>query len=106
MQPSKVAPSELKEGRLKAGAAINGIKENHTLKIDVMVLVDLPALICDSVVEIDEGYVRKDKDGELKRQTYEYGELLSSSLEKKRLSVGTEFFRGMEETDCIIIILH
>lgn len=103
---SDIAPSEMKEGRLKAGAAINGIKDNTSLKIDILVVKKEPTLICAESVEFDENDIRRNKHKKPKRITYEYEDISQSSLDKKRLAVGTQFFKGIEPTDFIEIILH
>lgn len=103
---SDIAPSEQKEGRLKAGAAINGIKDNTSLKIDILVMKKEHTLICADSVEFDESDIRRNRYKKPKRITYEYEDISQSSLDKKRLAVGTQFFKGIEPTDFIEIILH
>lgn len=89
-----------------AGAAVNGMKDNTSLKIDVLVVKKEPTLLFADSVEFDENDIRRDKHKKTKRITYEYEDISQSSLDKKCLAVGTQFFKGIEPTNFIEIILH
>ena len=96
---SDVAASRAKEGRLPAGTVVNRIQPGQT--IDVIVLMRSPLLICDTSIEVNESDIRPGK-----RITYKYSDISENSFENQRLAVGTEFFKGVEATDTIYLILH
>ena len=97
--PAEIPPSKRREGRLAAGAVVNRIQPGQ--KIDIIVLMKAPALMCDSAIEFYEDDIRGGK-----RLTYKYSDISDDSFKNQRLAVGTEFFRGMELTDSIYLILH
>jgi len=100
LDPSDIAPSERKEGRLKAGSALNCLQDDTSLKIDVLILKKSTSVICDDMVEFYEDDIRD-------RKTFTYEEVTGkSSFQKKRLAVGTSFFKHMKSTDIIEIIVH
>jgi hypothetical protein len=95
--PSDIAKSRYKEGRLPAGAVLNRIQPGQT--IDVIVLKKSPALLCDTSIEINETDIRK-------RITYKYSDITTNSFNNQRLAVGVKFFRDVQPTDTIYLILH
>ena len=95
--PSDIAESRYKEGRLPAGSVVNRIQPGQT--IDVIILKKSPSLLCDTSIEINETDIRK-------RITYKYSDISDSSFNNQRLSVGTKFFKDMQQTDTIYLILH
>ncbi len=95
--PSDIAKSRLKEGRLPAGSVLNRIQPGET--IDVIVLKKSPALLCDTSIEINETDVRK-------RIAYKYSDISTNCFRNQRLPVGTKFFKDMQPTDTIYLILH
>jgi len=97
--PADLPESRLKDGRLPAGTVVNRISPGQT--IDVIVLMKSPLLLCDSTIEINEDDIRLGK-----RIVYKYTEISDNSFENQRLAVGTGFFKGIEPTDTIYLILH
>jgi hypothetical protein len=95
--PSDIAESRYKEGRLPAGSVLNRIQPGET--IDVIVLKKSPALLCDTSIEINETDVRK-------RIAYKYSDISDNCFNNQRLPVGTKFFKDMQPTDTIYLILH
>jgi hypothetical protein len=95
--PSDIAKSRYKEGRLPAGSVLNRIQPGET--IDVIVLKKSPALLCDTSIEINETDVRK-------RIAYKYSDISDNCFNNQRLPVGTKFFKDMQPTDTIYLILH
>jgi len=95
--PSDIAESRYKEGRLPAGSVVNRIQPGQT--IDVIVLKKSPALLCDTSIEINETDIRK-------RITYKYSDITTNSFNNQRLAVGVKFFRDIQPTDTIYLILH
>jgi len=94
--PSDIAKSRLKEGRLPAGAVLNRIQPGQTIDI---ILMKSPFSICDTTIELNEKDIRK-------RITYKYSDISTNSFRNQRLPVGVKFFRDMQETDTIYLILH
>ena len=95
--PSDIAKSRYKEGRLPAGPVLNRIQPGQT--IDVIILKNPPTLLCDTSIEIDESDIRK-------RIAYKHSDVTANSFRNQRLPVGVKFFRDMQETDTIYLILH
>jgi hypothetical protein len=95
--PSDIPESRSKEGRLPAGSVLNRIQPGET--IDVIVLKKSPALLCDTSIEINEVDVRK-------RIAYKYSDITTNSFRNQRLAVGVKFFRDIQPTDTIYLILH
>jgi len=95
--PSDIAESRYKEGRLPAGAVLNKIQPGQT--IEVVILKNPPTLLCDTSIEIDESDIRK-------RIAYKHSDITTNSFKNQRLPVGVKFFRDMQETDTIYLILH
>ena len=95
--PSDIPESRSKEGRLPAGSVVNRIQPGQT--IDVIVLKKSPALLCDTSIEINETDIRK-------RITYKYSDISDNCFNNQRLAVGVKFFKGMQPTDTIYLILH
>lgn len=100
LDPSDIAPSERKEGRLKAGSALNCLQDDTSLRIDVLILKKSTSVICDDMVEFYEDDIRD-------RKTLDYEEIIrKSSFQKKRLAIGTSFLKNIKSTDVIEIIVH
>lgn len=95
--PSDIAKSRYKEGRLPAGPVLNRIQPGQT--IEVVILKNPPTLLCDTSIEIDESDIRK-------RIAYKHSDISTNSFRNQRLPVGVKFFRDMQETDTIYLILH
>lgn len=95
--PSDIAASRYKEGRLPAGAVLNRIQPGQT--IEVVILKKPPTLLCDTSIEIDENDIRK-------RIAYKHTDITTNSFKNQRLPVGVKFFRDIQETDTIYLILH
>jgi len=95
--PSDIPESRYKDGRLPAGAVVNRISPGQT--IDVIILMKSPLLICDTTIELNEKDIRK-------RITYKYSDISTNCFNNQRLAVGTKFFKGMQPTDTIYLILH
>jgi len=95
--PSDIAASRYKDGRLPAGAVLNRIQPGQT--IEVVILKKPPTLLCDTSIEIDENDIRK-------RIAYKHTDITTNSFKNQRLPVGVKFFRDMQETDTIYLILH
>lgn len=95
--PSDIAASRYKEGRLPAGAVLNRIQPGQT--IEVVILKKPPTLLCDTSIEIDETDIRK-------RIAYKHTDITTNSFKNQRLPVGVKFFRDIQETDTIYLILH
>jgi hypothetical protein len=95
--PSDIAKSRYKEGRLPAGPVLNRIQPGQT--IEVVILKNPPTLLCDTSIEIDENDIRK-------RIAYKHSDVTANSFRNQRLPVGVKFFRDMQETDTIYLILH
>ena len=95
--PSDIAKSRYKEGRLPAGPVLNRIQPGQT--IDAIILKNPPTLLCDTSIEIDENDIRK-------RIAYKHTDITTNSFKNQRLPVGVKFFRDMQETDTIYLILH
>jgi len=95
--PSDIAKSRLKEGRLPAGPVLNRIQPGQT--IEVVILKKPPTLLCDTSIEIDENDIRK-------RIAYKHADISTNCFRNQRLPVGVKFFRDMQETDTIYLILH
>lgn len=95
--PSDIPESRYKDGRLPAGSVVNRIQPGQT--IDVIILKKSPLLLCDTSIEINETDIRK-------RTTYKYSDISDNSFNNQRLAVGTKFFKGMQPTDTIYLILH
>ena len=95
--PSDIPESRSKEGRLPAGSVLNRIQPGQT--IDVIVLKNPPTLLCDTSIKINETDIRK-------RITYKYSDITTNSFNNQRLAVGVKFFRDMQPTDTIYLILH
>lgn len=97
LAPSEITPTKLKEGRIPAGAALNKFKEGN--KLEVILSKGNPVLICNEVIEFNEDNIRN-------RKTYLYDKVSDSSKKESRLALGTKFFKDMEKTDTIYLILH
>jgi hypothetical protein len=97
LAPSEIPPSKLKEGRIPAGKVVNRIKPGQ--KIDVFIMKNAHTLVLDETAKINEDDIRK-------RKTYTYTDISDSSFKNQRLALGTGFFKGMENTDTIYLILH
>jgi len=97
--PAEIPESKRREGRVAAGAVVNRIQPGQT--IDIIVLMKAPALMCDSAIEFYEDDIRPGK-----RQTYKYSDISDDSFNNQRLAVGTDFFKGVQQTDSIYLILH
>jgi len=95
--PSDIAASRYKDGRLPAGAVLNRIQPGQT--IEVIILKKPPTLLCDTSIEIDETDIRK-------RIAYKHSDISTNCFRNQRLPVGVKFFRDMQETDTIYLILH
>jgi hypothetical protein len=95
--PSDIAASRYKDGRLPAGAVLNRIQPGQT--IEVVILKNPPTLLCDTSIEIDESDIRK-------RIAYKHSDITTNSFKNQRLPVGVKFFRDIQETDTIYLILH
>jgi hypothetical protein len=95
--PSDIAASRYKEGRLPAGPVLNRIQPGQT--IDVIILKNPPTFLCDTSIEIDETDIRK-------RIAYKHSDITTNSFKNQRLPVGVKFFRDIQETDTIYLILH
>jgi hypothetical protein len=95
--PSDIAKSRLKEGRLPAGPVLNRIQQGQT--IEVIVLKNPPALLRDTSIEINETDIRK-------RIAYKHSDITTNSFRNQRLPVGVKFFRDIQPTDTIYLILH
>ncbi len=95
--PSDIAASRYKDGRLPAGAVLNRIQPGQT--IEVVILKKPPTLLCDTSIEIDETDIRK-------RIAYKHTDITTNSFKNQRLPVGVKFFRDIQETDTIYLILH
>lgn len=95
--PADLPESRYKEGRLPAGSVLNRIQPGQT--IDVIVLKKSPALLCDTSIEINETDVRK-------RIAYKHSDITTNSFNNQRLAVGVKFFRDIQPTDTIYLILH
>lgn len=95
--PAEIPKSKRREGRVAAGAVVNRIQPGQT--IDVIVLMKDPVLICDTAIEFYEDDIRQ-------RITYKYSDISDDSFNNQRLAVGTEFFKGVQQTDSIYLILH
>lgn len=95
--PSDIAASRYKEGRLPAGAVLNRIQPGQT--IEVVILKKPPTLLCDTSIEIDETDIRK-------RIAYKHTDITTNSFKNQRLPVGVKFFKEMQPTDTIYLILH
>jgi hypothetical protein len=95
--PSDIAESRYKEGRLPAGSVLNRIQPGET--IDVIVLKNPPTLLCDTSIEINETDIRK-------RIAYKHSDITTNSFRNQRLAVGVKFFRDIQPTDTIYLILH
>ena len=93
--PSDIAESRAKEGRLPAGSVVNRIQPGQTIDI---ILMKSPLLI-DTTIELNEKDIRK-------RITYKYSDISTNCFRNQRLSVGTKFFKDMQPTDTIYLILH
>lgn len=97
LSPSDIAPSKIKEGRLQAGGIVNKITPET--QIDALVIKKQYPLICDGTAEFEESDIRS-------RKTFNYQEISASNKSESRLSVKTKFFKEMEDTDTIYLILH
>ena len=95
--PSDIPESRNKDGRLPAGSVVNRIQPGQT--IDVIVLKNPPTLLCDTSIEINETDIRK-------RIAYKHPDITTNSFRNQRLAVGVKFFRDMQPTDTIYLILH
>ena len=95
--PSDIPESRSKEGRLPAGSVLNRIQQGQT--IDVIVLKNPPVLLGDTSIEINETDIRK-------RIAYKYSDISDNCFNNQRLPVGTKFFKDMQQTDTIYLILH
>lgn len=93
--PSDIAESRYKEGRLPAGPVLNRIQPGQTIDV---ILMKSPLLI-DTTIELNEKDIRK-------RITYKYSDITTAGFNNQRLSVGTKFFKDMQPTDTIYLILH
>ena len=94
ISPSDITPTKRKEGRIKAGTVINNFLQGD--QIDVLLVKDQPIFICDTRIEFDENDIRARKT---------FTKIERSQIDEKRLNVKTQFFRNMEITDTIYLIL-
>lgn len=99
--PSDIPESRSKEGRLPAGSVVNRIQPGQT--IDVIILMKSPLLI-DTTIELNE--IELNEKDIRKRITYKYSDISTNSFRNQRLPVGTKFFKDMQQTDTIYLILH
>jgi len=97
LSPSDIAPSKIKEGRLPAGGIVNKITPET--QIDALVVKKQYPLICDGTAEFEESDIRS-------RKTFYYQDVSKSNKSESRLAVKTKFFKEMEDTDTIYLILH
>lgn len=97
LSPSDITPSKIKEGRLRAGGLINKITQDT--QIDALIVKKQYPLICDGTAEFKESDIRS-------RKTFNYQDISASNKSESRLAVKTKFFKEMEETDTIYLILH
>jgi len=97
LSPSEITPTKQKEGRIKAGKVINNFQPGN--QIDVLLVKDLPTVTCDTFIEFNENDIKE-------RKTFYQDDIEGSKTEEKRLNVKTQFFKNMEKTDTIYLILH
>jgi len=93
----EITQTEIKGGKLNARSIVNRL--NSGLKIDVLVLKNMPVLVCDEPLTFYENEIR---DGT--RRSFE--SLSNAYINAGKLPVHTDFFKKIEEGDMIIIILH
>jgi len=98
--PSDIAKSRIKEGRLPAGPVLNRIQPGQTIDI---ILMKSPLLI-DTTIELNE--IELNEKDIRKRIAYKHSDITTNSFKNQRLPVGVNFFRDMQETDTIYLILH
>lgn len=97
LSPSDIAPSKIKEGRLPAGGIVNKITPET--QIDALIIKKQCPLICDGTAEFEESDIRT-------RKTFYYQDISESNKSEYRIAVKTKFFKEMEDTDTIYLILH
>jgi len=97
LSPSDIAPSKIKEGRIQAGGIVNKITPDT--QIDALIVKKQYPLICDGTAEFEESDIRS-------RKTFNYQDVSKSNKSESRLAVKTKFFKEMEDTDTIYLILH
>ena len=98
--PSDIAKSRYKEGRLPAGPVLNRIQPGQTIDI---ILMKTPLLI-DTTIELNE--IELNEKDIRRRIAYKYSDISTNCYRNQRLPVGVKFFRDMQETDTIYLILH
>lgn len=101
--PSEITQTERKAGKLQAGAITSKmrecIKKNEKVGIDIFVLKNEHAIITDDTIEFRENDLREGT-----RRTF--SQLPELYLRKGRLPVHTAFFKSIDKSDTIEIILH
>ena len=98
--PSDIAASRYKDGRLPAGPVLNRIQPGQTIDI---ILMKTPLLI-DTTIELNE--IELNEKDIRRRITYKYSDISRNCFRNQRLPVGTKFFKDMQQTDTIYLILH
>ena len=95
---SEITDTERRTGKLNARSIINRLGPG--LQIDVVVLKNIPAFLCDEVISFNEADIRQG--------TRRCFQKLTGSYDKysNRLPVKTDFFKKIMDGDTIIIILH
>ncbi len=92
-----VTDTERKRGKLNARSVVNRFSEG--MKIDVLVLKILPIVIIDDSVTYLEDDIRNGT-----RRCFL--KLSQAAIDSGQLPVKTDFFKKIEGTDTVIIILH
>lgn len=95
---SEVTDTERSSGKLYARSIINRLAPG--LRIDVLVLMSLDTLRCDSKpFTVDEGNLRPGT-----RRTFKT--ISQTYVDAGKLPVHTDFFKEIKKGDTVVIILH
>lgn len=94
---SEITKSERSDGRLQAGAIVRMFQPG--MKLDVFIVENVPALLCDDSISFNEKDIREGS-----RRIFT--EITKSSWSQWKLPVKTDFFKGIQGGDTIVMILH
>ena len=94
---SEITKSERSEGRLQAGAIVRMFQPG--MKLDVFIIENMPELQCDDSISFNEDDIREGS-----RRVFT--EISKNSWSQWKLPVKTDFFKGIQEGDTIVMILH
>jgi hypothetical protein len=94
---SEITKSERSEGRLQAGAIVRMFQPG--MKLDVFIVENMPELQCVDSISFNEDDIREGS-----RRVFTT--ISKNAWAQWKLPVKTDFFKGIQDGDTIVMILH